>query len=201
MLDNDIKPNQKVRIAFVLNGKSNEIECLIKEVLTDRITLYFDNEIALYSEYLQEGDDIDVSIFTTNGIKKFNALIIDSPFSGDFIIEYSDDITFVQRRKYMRVNLQTKVIIQRQGENIIAKTIDVSAGAIKFTTDKIFKNEELVKSLIYLPKTARSISAEGIILKKEHLAKDEYVLLFTQINDIEKNYINDLCLQIKNKSN
>jgi len=195
----EIREHQKAKLSFKMADNSEkEFECQIKEVQKDRILLDFPKEMLDYAQYLDEGSEMPVKIFTPTGIKIFDTIILNSPTESDFVIEYVEDAIKVQRREYQRVNLETKLIIER-GEklNVVVKTIDISGGGIRFFCEESFENQEELNVLLYLPYELRSLKIQGSILKKGHLEKNEHVLLFTKIDEKDRDKIIKRCLKIQ----
>lgn len=196
----EIRENQRAKLFFkTANGSEKEFDCSIKTVYSDRLALNFPRELISYADYLQEGDEIDIKIFTPFGIKTFDAMILDPPTAENFIIESIEDfIKIVQRRKYLRMDLNTKVIIQKNEKvNIVTKTLDISAGGIRFIYEGQFNENESVGCMLYLPMELNSIRAQGIILKGGHLPENEHVLLFTKIEERDRDKIVKTCFDIE----
>lgn len=194
----EIKENQRVKLSFkTASGSEKEYECSIKDIFTDRISLNYPRELMSYADCLQEGDEVNVKILTPTGIKMFDAMIIYSPAEGDFVIESVEDFIRIQRRKYLRMDLNTKVIIQRAERNIVTNTLDISGGGIRFIYEGQFRENESVDCMLSIPMELHSVSAHGIILKGEHLPKDEHVLLFTKIDEKSRDKIIKTCFDIE----
>lgn len=196
----DLKENQKVRITFKMeDGCEKYLHCSLKSFLGDRIVLNYPAEAVFYAKYLREGEDVKVEIFTPSGVKTFFAVILDAPVEHDFTIEFVEDCENIQRRRYPRVNYKTKLIIQRTRGNVVTNTVDLSAGAVRFESDIRFAEREAVTCMIFFSQQSRSVHCKGIVVKKEHLLQNEYILLFTEINELEKVYIDEFCLKIIEK--
>lgn len=195
----EIKENQLIKLIFsTADGSEKELDCTIKKLYKDRIAIRFSEETIKYIDYLGEGEEINVKIFTPSGIKMFNAIILNSPLEAEFIIEFVEDYIEIQRRKYLRADLETKVIIQRpEKENIVTSTIDIGGGGIRFHFDGRFENKEKVTCLLYLPMAIRSIQATGVIISEEHLGKNQYVLIFTKIEERDRDQIIKKCIEIQ----
>lgn len=195
----EVRKNQKVQISFKTNdGTSKTFECKIKELYVDRLKLEHPKNIVFYSEYLSEGGEIFVKIFTPVGIRAYNALILDSPLSDNFIIEYVENNIQIQRRAYARAPLVTKIIIERFDEpNIVTHTLDIGGGGIRFYFDGKFNRNELVNSRLYLPLQMTSIKIQGHIIEKPHLQKGEHVVLFNKINEFDRDKIIKKCFEIE----
>lgn len=195
----EIRENQKAKLSFKLaDNTEKEFECQIKEVQKDRILLDFPKDMLNYAQYLDEGSEMPVKIFTPTGIKIFDTIILNSPTESDFVIEYVEDAIKVQRREYQRVNLETKLIIEREEQlNVVVKTIDISGGGVRFSYDGILEKQQELNVLLYLPYELHSIKLQGVILKQGHLSKNEYVLLFTKITEKDRDKIIKRCLKIQ----
>lgn len=193
-----IRIGQKTELDFkVSSGDEIKLLCSIKEIHNDRVVLDFSRDIITFADYLQEGEEVNMKIFTPSGIKLSDVVILDSPTTGNFIVEFGDDYKEIQRRKHIRAKIQTKLIIRRpQKEPVVTKTIEISGGALRFLTDEPFKNREQVECFLYLPRQIHSIQANGVIVKAEHLAHNEQLLLFTRIQDFDVARINRKCNEL-----
>ncbi|HNW26507.1 MAG TPA: PilZ domain-containing protein [Candidatus Gastranaerophilaceae bacterium] len=195
----EVRRNQKIQISFKTNDGTEKIfECKIKELYSDRLMLDYPKDIVFYAEYLSEGEEIYVKIFTPAGIRAYNALILDSPLSENFIIEYVDSNIQIQRRAYARAPLKTKIIIERFDEpNIVTHTVDIGGGGIRFYFDGHFNRNELVNCRLYLPLQMTSVKAQGHIIEKPHLQTGEHVILFNKINEFDRDKIIKKCFEIE----
>lgn len=195
----EIKENQQIKLSFkVADGSEKELECTIKNIYKDRLSLNCSNEIMNYAEHLQEGDEVRAEIFTPTGIKMFEAIILNSPLEYDFVIEFVENFIEIQRRKYVRADLKTKVIIERTArENVVTQTLDIGGGGIRFFYEGRFDENEKVNCLLYLPMYLSSIKASGIIIKDKHLEDNEHVLVFTKIDEKERDKVIKKCLELQ----
>lgn len=199
----EIRENQKTKLLFKTeDGSEKELDCSVKKFDKDRISLNYPYDAMDYVDYLQEGDEVTVKIFTPLGVRIFDAVVLDSPLEPEFVVEYVENSTNIQRRSYPRINLKTKVIIEREeNDNIVTHTIDISGGGIRFFYEgKIYPGEE-VGVLLYLPYMIRSVQAIGVIMKNDNLPKNEYVLLFTEISERERDKIIKQCFEIQTTKN
>ena len=196
----EIRKNQKVKLNFkTADGSEKELDCLIKEIYTDRLSLTTTEEILKYSEYLSEGEELVAKIFTPVGVKVISTIILDSPLENDFIIEFAEVSTEIQRREYLRVPLDTKVVIQRSlNDNIVTRTIDISGGGIRFNYNGEFYPKEEVDITLYLP-DMKMIQANGIIIKNNHLPTDIHILSFNKIDENDRDKIIKKCFEIQSK--
>lgn len=195
----DIKPNQKVKL--FLDSMDVIIDCSVKSHDNDRIVLDFDKNILEYAEYLQEGDEIGVKIFTPVGIIVFDSMILNSPLEKEFVIECVESSPKVQRREYARVPFQTKIILEKSNKTLlIAQTIDISGGGIKFLTkeedNNAFLPEEKVKITLYMPEE-KSINTRARIVENPHIPKNNHVLQFLDIDESERERIIKKCFELQ----
>ena len=194
----EIRKNQQVKLIFkTVDGSEIELDCKVNNFDHDRVYLDFSEELLEYSDYLQEGDEIKVKIFTPLGIKVFDALVINSPLENEFVIEYVENSVQIQRREFLRVPFALKMVIQGIGrKNVAVNTIDLSGGGARFFSNEKFYVEETVKSTIYLP-DERAVKADGFITTNEGLPKGQFVLTFTQIDEKERNRIIKKCFEVQ----
>jgi len=197
----EIRKNQKVNLTFKMGDDSEkEISCSIKEVYTDRLSLTTTDEVLEYAEYLSEGEELVAKIFTPVGVKIFNTIVLDSPSEPEFVVEFAEVSAEIQRREYSRVQLETKVVIQRNvRENIITSTIDISGGGIRFAYNGNFTPLEEVSITLYLPEM-KFIQAKGIIIKNNHLPENVHILSFSEINEHDRDRIMKKCFEIQTQT-
>jgi len=195
----EVREGQKVKLRFKMDDNSDkEFDCVIKRLYEDRLSLKFPPEILDYSKYLDEGQELSVRICTPAGVKIFDAMILNSPLEQDFVIEYVQDPLQIQRREFTRGELETKVIIQRADyDNISTHTFDISGGGLRFFYDGSFEHNEIVDIYLYLPMEAKTIHGQGMILDKEYLPKTEHILLFTTIQERDRDKIVKKCFDVQ----
>lgn len=195
----EIRESQKAKLSFKLSDNTNkEVECFVKNIYTDRISLSFPKEMISYANYLEEGNEIPLKIFTPSGIRMFNAMILSSPLEHEFVVEYDENNIQIQRREYTRANIETKIIVERiDAENIVTKTIDIGGGGIRFFYEGNLWPNEFVTCRLYLPFILESVQAKGHILDKPYLPKGQYVIQFSEINEPSRDKIIKKCFEIE----
>ena len=193
-----LREDQKVNISFKIVGDAEKvIGCSIKNIQKDRFALTFPNEIFSYTDYLQVGEEVLVKVFSGTGMSLFNSMILSSPLESEFVLEYPDNYTTVQRRAYPRKNLETKIIIEREKhKNIVTHTLDIGGGGVRFVFPGIFLTNEAVFARLYLPNEFYSIKASGSIIKQPHLPADQYVMLFSEIEERDREKIIKKCYKV-----
>ena len=198
----EIREDQKAKLSFQLPDNSyKELDCFVKGVYSDRLSLSFPKEMMSYANYLQEGEEIPIKIFTSAGVRMFNAMILSSPLEPEFVVEYDENNLPVQRREYTRALLETKIIIERlNAENIVTHTLDIGGGGVRFYYEGKFEPSELVSCRLYLPFILASVKAQGHITQKTNLERNEHVVLFSEITDNERDKIVKKCFELETKS-
>lgn len=193
----EIKKDQKVKLLLAMaDGSQKEVDCQTKEVYSDRISLTTPTDVLENAEYLDEGEEFVVKIFTPTGVKIFDTIVLDSPHEEEFIIEYAEIASEVQRREYVRVPIQVKIVVQREGNSkgVIASTLDVSGGGLRFTYDNELTPGEEVLVTLYFPEM-KIIQVKGIVIHNDFLPENVYVLAFTEINEMDRDRIIKKCFE------
>lgn len=195
----EIKENQKAVLTFKLEDDSEkEVNCRVKTVYRDRISLFFPEEMLVYSQYFEEGEELSVEVFTESGIELFDTIILNSPLEEDFMIEYSENSTNIQRREYARVPFEAKILIQRANrQNVVTYTIDISGGGIRIYSDSSFDQKEDVKFNLFLSSDSPSIQAEATVVQHKNLPKNEYILIFAKIDERVRDRVIKKCFEIQ----
>lgn len=192
-----IRENQLVKLFFkAAEGSEKELNCSIKKIYKDRIALIPPEETIDYVDYLQEGDDVSVKIFTPAGIKAYDAIVLNSPLENEFVIEFVEDYIEIQRRKYLRMDYEAKVLIQVGFTKVVTQTIDIGGGGIRFASETPFEPNQTVTCHLFLPEVP-VIQAQGIIIKEKHLKENEYVIFFTKISEIDRTKILQKCFALQ----
>lgn len=192
----EIKKDQKVKLLLRMADVSiKEIDCQIKEVYSDRISLTTPSEVLENAEYLQEGQEFVVKIFTPNGVKIFDTIVLDSPLEEEFVIEYAAVASEVQRREYVRVPMQVKIVVQKNdNKGVIASTIDISGGGIRFEYyDGLVAGEE-VQVDMYFPEL-KMIQVRGVVIHNDFFPENVFVLAYTEINEMDRDRIIKRCFK------
>lgn len=195
----EIREGQKAKLLYrLIDDSQREVDCFIKEIHSDRLSLEYPDEVIDYLEYFSEGEELLVKIFTPSGVKVFDAVVINSPLERDFVIEYVEGPIKIQRREYIRIEAETKVIIEREdADNIVTQTTDIGGGGIRFSYGGSFFPNENVGCLLYLPLQVYSVKAKGVIIKPLHLTVNEHVLQFTEIDERDRDRIIKKCFELQ----
>lgn len=193
----EIKKDQKVKLFLTqADGSEKELDCQTKEVYSDRISLTKSPDVLENVECLGEGEEFVVKVFTPTGVKIFDTIVLDSPMEDDFMIEYAAIASEVQRREYVRVPIQVKIVVQSEEnpKGVIASTLDVSGGGLRFSyNDELTPGEEVTVS-IYFPEM-KIIKVKGVVIHNDFLPENVYVLAFTEINEMDRDIIIKKCFE------
>ncbi len=193
----DLRKNQTTKIFFDANDNEIVLDCTIKEMFPDRLVLNFPIEAEAMTQYLQEGEPIDVKIFTPLGVKVFESMVIEAPANEEIIIEFVENAVHIQRREYARSLLRTKLTLEISRELYIASTIDISGGGIKFECKDELAPDQVIKGRLYLKNVDKPVVFDGVILDNPSLSPDEYALAFTNIDEKERDKVIKACFEIE----
>lgn len=131
----------------------------------------------------------------------FDSIVFDSPFDGQFVIEFSENHQVIQRRKYLRMPYITDFFLEREEGNIKTSTVDVSGGGVRFLTEFPLKAEQCYKAQLRLAPFEPLIKAQGVILKKNFYKQNEYVMEFMEIEEKDRDKIIQKCIKIEQEQN
>jgi c-di-GMP-binding flagellar brake protein YcgR len=187
----------KARLMFKISTiRSADITCCIKWIEKDRIALVFPDEAQEFAQYLYEGKELNVIAHTNFGIYNFESVVIDSPFNHDFVIEFPEENTKIQRRGYVRMPLKLELTLERSGTKIRTRTINISGGGVRFRIDKELGPAEIWKFNIYLPKWDEYVQGFGEVLYSIKQNKSVIsVIKFTDIAEVCRNKIIKMCFE------
>lgn len=198
---NELLEGQKVKIFFNVENERKEMECYVKEVFSDRVSLTLPKGIMQYVDYLGEGMEIFMKVFTLAGMQMFESIILNSPLECDFMVEYEKDALLIQRREYSRFKTETELIIYCEEEEIEATTVNISGGGLKFYCKKPLNNQELLSGTVCFHEEG-SVDFKGKILTDNvNEPSEEYAIMFTDIKEEDRNKLIKICskLQFKTK--
>jgi len=196
---NGIQEGQKVKLKFnKADGSEQELDCLVSHLENELLYLKLSSDMSDYLQYLKEGEELSVTIFTPSGIKVFDSIILNAPDESDFVIEYVEDHEHIQRREYVRVEFYAKLLIEKAGvKPIIAQSIDIGGGGIRFLCDSLFDQNEQVTATLFLPAPMPFVKFQGVVFKHERLSGKQFVLVFTEINERDRDKIIKMCFEIQ----
>ena len=160
--------------------------------------LVFSESKAHLSQYLKEGASIRLSIYTPTGILLQESIVLNSPVNCEFEVEFSKSKKRIQRRKYFRVDVNYRMIIEQNGKTYTVLTKDLSGGGIRFISDMPLQEGE-VKAKLYIPEHVDAVVFVGEVCKKAYFSANEYVVKFVRIQDYERTRIVQKCMELEAK--
>lgn len=191
----ELQTGEKVILTILdKNGKLYDTESKIQAFYKDRIAVEKTEDILNHKECLEEGEDVNVKIFTPVGVILFNSIVLNSPLEDEFVVEYIETSPQVQRREYARVPIVAKVLIERSEENIVTKTINISGGGLRFFYEGTFEKDEQVKVCLYLP-DLKMIKAKAKMIYNPNLPENNHVLNFEEIEETDRENIIKKCFE------
>lgn len=193
----DFKVGQRVRVKFDISStRSAEIACGLKKGEHDRLVLEFPNDRNFLKSYIHEGMEVGVLTYTDKGIYCFDSIVIDSPLSGEFIIELPDEKTKIQRREYVRVPIKIDLYLMKDERRLRAETINLGGGGIRFKTSKPLTKDEKWFFNLLLPRTDEFIKGYGEVLYSiEEKGKFVSVIKYTDIDESDRNKVIRACFE------
>ncbi len=195
-----LKIGNDVKIEY-LNDNGNVLSIIskISNIEYDRLELSTPKEN--YEEackYLNEGTTILVYIYTSNGIRAFDSIVL-NPLREKLIIDFPNDYKNIQRRKYIRANWISQAILidPKTNESFNITTKDLGGEALKFITNKPLNQDDEYKISLTLDNFLPSVIIEGRIEKKAHFKEQEYLFFYENIKDSDRNKIIKKCLELE----
>lgn len=201
-----LKTGQKVQIEFKgPNSEKIQIICSIAQIFEDRLILEYPKELTNFFEYLSEGTEINAYIYTDSNIQAIDSIILTAPYDNEFEIEYSEDYREIQRRAYIRENVECRVILQNEEMTANGISKDLGGGGCRFITRDKLEQDSYMEIWINLEDNLQSAKAFGKISQKPFYKPDEYLIEFSKISEDDRNRIIKKCItyqvsQMRNNS-
>lgn len=192
-----VEAAQRVRIGVETSeGQILQFFCYIKQVWSDRLKLIFAQSKQQFAQYLQEGSVVRLSIYTPSGILLMESMVISAPVDCEFEVEYTKSSKHIQRRKYVRAQVNYRLILEQNGKTFTALSEDIGGGGIRFVCDSNLATAH-VSGKLYIPDSTKSISFAGQIFVKPGFKQNEYLVTFDEISEDGRNKIIQKCLQLE----
>ena len=196
---NSFQIGETVKIEFeesVLETK--QIECKITGVSMDVITLDFADVSPYYYQYLYEGREIKLFLYSLSGIDIFNSMILTSPIDGKFEVELPPVSKNIQRRQYVRATKELRMFFIVANKVTPAKSVDVSGNGVRFFIEVPLEFGAKYNGELYLPEKIK-IPFTGCVIKVIKSDRYEYVLEFSKLNEHDRDKIIKFCLAEQSK--
>jgi len=143
----EIERNNNIRIEYKTKGGNYLIEGTILDFSNDRILVNPKTDSIVAAKILKELDDIEVSIFTSYGIKYMKSSVMSAldDIKNCLIIEKTPIIKTEQRREYVRITKSFEFNLFFQNKKIKCYCVNISAGGIAFNIlDNTLSNDIFV---------------------------------------------------------
>ena len=190
---------KEVRIEFEESPIHKEqITCDIIKVDGNILVLDSSNMSPYYFQYLYEGREIKIFLYGMHGINIFDSVIITAPTDGRFEVEVPENYESIQRRQFVRADIELNLTLIAMNEKVTAKTIDIAGNGIRFITRDRPQFGNKYKFTLFLPGT-NAITGIGSIVKIKDIKKGEYILEFNDITENSRDKIIKLCLNIQSR--
>lgn len=195
-----LKIGNEVKIEYLnCDGQVESIVAKIANIEYDRLEVSKPREnYEQACQYLNEGTTILVYIYTNNGIRAFDSIVL-NPLKEKLIIDFPNDYKNIQRRKYIRASWISQAILidPKTNESFNITTKDLGGEALKFITNRLLKQDEEYKISLTLDNFLPSVIIKGRIEKKKHFKEQEYLFFYENIKDSDRNKIIKKCLELE----
>lgn len=193
----EFEKGQKVKVKFNLSpSRPVELNCRIENTEYDRLILDYPDDRAFLKKYIHEGLNIEVLTYTEKGIYCFDSIVIESPLSGNFTIEFPEAKIKVQRREYVRIPFKIALFLNKEHSQMKGETVNIGGGGLRFTTTTQLTNEESLSFNMILPRSEDFIKGTGTVLYSNEQGKNFLsVLKFTEIEESDRNKIIRACFE------
>ncbi len=195
-MDKSLKVGQKVQLVFQKGDTAKvEIATKIAEIFSESLVLSYHPSIAVLLSQLEEGDEVKAYIFCSAHIKVMESVVLDAPNGKTLEIDFWDDYETIQRRAYIREDLQRKVKIVSKGQSYDLMTADLGGGGFRFWSEEgLYETDDNEFILDIDNSGSKFLSGRGKILKKAHFKPEEYLLEYTEISEDVRSEILKRCI-------
>ena len=188
---------REVQIDAVLkNGMVVTVSCEFIDADYDRLYLRFPSDKMQLSQYFYEGRIVDVNLDTLDGRRTYASCVLYEPEDGIFVVEFTNDKKFLQKRKILRIRTTKMIDIKVGKETVLMLTIDISAGGCRVLSPVDVKVGTLADALLRLVPNQPPIEALIKVKNVTHLSaegKYELSLEFVEISEPNKRRITKFC--------
>lgn len=190
-----LKIGQKVQIEFEgPNSDKIQIICNIEKIFSDRLILGYPKELTKYFEYLSEGTEINAFIYTESNIQAIESIILTAPYDNEFEIEYSEDYREIQRRAYIREDVECRIILQNDEMTANGISKDIGGGGCRFISSDNLELNSYMEIWINLEDNLPSVKAVGKLTQKPHYKPNEYLIEFNEISEKDRSRVIKKCI-------
>lgn len=182
-----LKSGQKLSIIFEKNESIVEMACTIENVLEDRIVIELPPYFMRYIEYLQEGCDLTIKVFSKLGTIDFNTVVITSPMEDEFSVELDYNAMKLTPGEELPVLKALELVTMNKGdESWTVKTFEISTQHLKFFSERSFQLDEIYECELNLPESYGIISFTGIITDVDPVYENEFTITFRTMTEADR---------------
>ena len=196
----EFKLGQQAKVKYSISPiQTIEVMCTISRAEIDRICLDFPLPQYELAHYFYEGQEVEVELFTDKGIRKYDSIVISSPLEDEFVIEYYENASKIQRREYVRVDAICDLTLFANNDIVRTQTINISGGGLRFFAKKEFVVGDIWNFKLYLPRRPMPVQGSGeiVYMFKRKDSYDYSVIEFKNIKEMERSRIMRTCFEIE----
>ena len=189
---------QKTKIFLDLGFETNEADCFIKKISSDKIVLQvFPNSDKDFAPFKQ-GNEIDVKIFTPKGIAIFKSIITGKLSDKELEIKVDEKkIKVEDTRQNPRYNAKRPLTVFRPLKgNIDGELIDISVRGLRFFCETSLEENSEFEIMLYLSETIGKIIFTGRILDKTGLPDGVHRMIIEDISYDDRQKLVDFCMSL-----
>lgn len=192
-----ISKGHRAKIKFAISAiRHEEVICHVNYAESDRICLNYPAMAKEIGKYLIEGKEVEVLVYTDNGIYIFDSIVINSPFESEFVVELPEESTKIQRRKYVRAPIVTNFVLIGTDVRIDTSTINIGGGGVRFKTDRELAANSMWKFQLTLPQWTDSIKGSGKVLYTIRQEGEMIsIISFTDVSESDRSKIIKVCFE------
>lgn len=125
---NQIIKNKEFNI--ISRSIDNASKCTVTEICEDCFKIKLNRHVKY-----EPDESVELFTMTPNGQLYFETIV--KNVENDILsIWFPITYKYLQRREFSRINSDKEIILTKDGRNITAKVIDISAGGLKLSTDE-----------------------------------------------------------------
>lgn len=183
------------QIVVIKNPKFSKMEGIVEHVLDDRLKIYFPKECESLAWALSEGDDLLVDVHTRFGVKHMRSMVISAPCeNGELVIENARALQVPQKREFVRAAVEFGFFIKKNEKLIRARSVDISAGGIKFIPDEnVFAVDDIIDIKFLSEEFGKDINIKAVVIAK---LNDKLTAKYTEISEFDRNKIAGFCIKV-----
>ena len=182
-----LQVGQKLTLNICKQNKLVELVGKINAIYDDRLDVELPPYFMRYVECLDVNMRITVKVFSKFGTIDFNAVVITSPLEDGFTIELDyNAMKFTPGEELPVINALEKLNIKRNGEVILANTIEISTESIKIYCDTPLEKDDNFDCELLLPDDYGIIYFKAAVTYKDTIYDNEYKISFYSMNETDR---------------